>query len=225
LRVQGKAVRDRFFDPKSLLRIVLAVMLLSASQAMAEDDDDDTPFEEKLIKSLLGADKASIDYRERSPLVVPPTATLPPPETSKAIADPAWPKDADVQRAKKTKKRDPREDQKDWGRALTPDQLAGRGPTGSGGLGAPTSRQNEDAVTGRPLLPNELGARGNIFGSLFSKDSNETAVFPGEPARENLTDPPPGYLTPSPNYPYGLMPSKEAPKPATLDDRAVGRKD
>lgn len=227
-------MRDRSFVPKSLFRILVGgafiATLAAGSHAMAADDnqDDDTPFEEKIMRALLGTDKAGIDYRERSPLVVPPTSTLPPPEAGKPVADPAWPKDADVQRAKaaKSKKRDPRDDNKDWGRALTPDQLAGRGAPGSGGVGAPTSQQNDERVSGRALSPSELGSRGNIFSSMFSSgNTTETAVFPGEAPRQSLIDPPPGYMTPSPNYPYGLTPSKEAPKPATLDDRAVGRKD
>ena len=40
------------------------------------------------------------------------------------------------------------------------------------------------------------------------------ARFTGEPARASLTDPPPGYQTPSPDQPYGL--GKD--KPAKVDD-------
>ena len=37
---------------------------------------------------------AGIDYRERSPLVIPPTLDLPPPEAADAAArNPAWPRD------------------------------------------------------------------------------------------------------------------------------------
>jgi hypothetical protein len=37
----------------------------------------------------------------------------------------------------------------------------------------------------------------------------ESAKFTGEPPRTSLTDPPPGYQTPSPDQPYGL--GKAAP--------------
>ena len=37
----------------------------------------------------------------------------------------------------------------------------------------------------------------------------EYATFAGEPSREDLTDPPPGYLTPSPDQPYGIGPEQE----------------
>jgi hypothetical protein len=237
LRVQGKAVRDLFVVPKKLLRVAFGAAFVAtlafSSHAMAGDDEeDDTTFEEKLIQNLLGVNKPSIDYRERSPLVVPPTtATLPPPESAeKVVADPAWPKDADVQRAKAVKRKDraPR-NREDTGRPLTPDEIAGRGPSspGGGGVGAPSSRQNERNALGNPLSPSELGGKGNIFSSMFSSSDSkaEVAVYPGEPERSSLTEPPKGYLTPSPNYPYGITPSKAAPKPIdrVLEDRAVGR--
>ena len=63
---------------------------------------------------------------------------------------------------------------------------------------------------GSQLLPSELGFKG--FGSIFSGKKEESAKFTGEPARESLTDPPPGYQTPSPDQPYGLG-KADAPKP------------
>ena len=41
------------------------------------------------------------------------------------------------------------------------------------------------------------------FSSLFGGNKTETAEFKGEPPREALTQPPPGYQTPSPNFAYG----------------------
>ncbi len=46
--------------------------------------------------------------------------------------------------------------------------------------------------------------QGNLFSNIFGGGKSETANFTGEPARSALTDPPPGYQTPSPNQPYGL---------------------
>lgn len=49
----------------------------------------------------------------------------------------------------------------------------------------------------------------------FNKE--EYATFTGEPVRENLTDPPTGYRTPSPDQPYGIGPeSKKGDKPAAV---------
>jgi hypothetical protein len=226
---QGIAVRRELGAAKWLLRAVLGGVfvfaLLLGSQAMAADDEDDETFEEKFMKGLLGQDKPVIDYRERSPLVVPPTSTLPAPEAAtQAVANPAWPKDADT-RLKKKNRADPYQVNKyrDYsGRPLLPNEVNGQ--PGPGERAATDSRKNTENASGRALSPYELGEKGNVFGSIFSsKDRTESAVFLGEPTRGSLTDPPRGYLTPSPNYPYGLSPSKEAPKPTSVEDRAVGR--
>lgn len=226
------ATQDKAFGLKRLKALalcsalVLALASAAASHAMAGDDeDDDDPFETKILKSILGGDKPGIDYRERSPLVVPPSSTLPPPETAAVAANPAWPKDADVQQAKKKKRVDPRDldprTRYDPGRPLTPDELAGKKP-GAGGVGAPTSQEN--ATNGRALSPGELGSKGNVWSSMWSSnDTPQSAPYPGEPPRSSLTAPPVGYLSPSPNYPYGITPTKEAPKPYKVEDQAVGR--
>ncbi len=218
---------------KRLLAVALAGVVVvgltfgAASKAMAGDgEDDDEPFETKILKSILGGDRPNIDYRERSPLVVPPSSTLPPPETTGAVPNPAWPKDADIQQAKMKTRVDPRDldprTRYDPGRPLNPDELAGK-QAGAGGVGAPSSQEN--ATHGRALRPNELGSKGNIWSSIFSssKDGTETAPYPGEPPRVSLTDPPTGYMQPSPNYPYGLSATREAPKPFKVEDQAVGR--
>ena len=49
-----------------------------------------------------------------------------------------------------------------------------------------------------------------MFGS--DKDEQEAARFTGEPARTSLTEPPPGYQTPSPDQPYGLGKASATPK-------------
>jgi hypothetical protein len=49
----------------------------------------------------------------------------------------------------------------------------------------------------------------------FSKE--EYGTFAGEPVRQNLTEPPPGYRVPSPEQPYGISPEKKAAK-ATAQD-------
>ena len=41
---------------------------------------------------------------------------------------------------------------------------------------------------------------------MFSGNKSETAPFKGEPTRESLTMPPPGYQTPSSNFAYGTGP-------------------
>ena len=60
-------------------------LVVMAGAARAEDDeDDDKTFEEKIIEGLMAGiggtnmENRGIDYRERSPLVVPPKLDLPP---------------------------------------------------------------------------------------------------------------------------------------------------
>ena len=50
-------------------------------------------------------------------------------------------------------------------------------------------------------------------------NKEQYATFTGEPQRADLTDPPPGYLTPSPDQPYGIQPDKKGYKPKTLGER------
>jgi hypothetical protein len=74
-------------------------VLFTGAPAFA-DDDDEPVREEGIIGNLmrgLGATDGSggINYRERSPLVVPRNLTLPPPEKRRPEAT-NWPKDPDV---------------------------------------------------------------------------------------------------------------------------------
>ena len=82
------------------------VMTAGAARAQ-DDDDDDKTFEEKIIDGIMAGiggtnmDNRGIDYRERSPLVVPPKLDLPPPAAATAEAKaPNWPKDPDEARRK-----------------------------------------------------------------------------------------------------------------------------
>src|ERR1022692_614221 len=60
------------------------VMTAGAARAQSDDEDDKT-FEEKIIEGIMAGvggtnmENRGIDYRERSPLVVPPRIDLPPP--------------------------------------------------------------------------------------------------------------------------------------------------
>jgi hypothetical protein len=49
----------------------------------------------------------------------------------------------------------------------------------------------------------------------------EYASFPGEPVRQNLTDPPAGYRVPSPEQPYGISPEKKPVKKVAGDGTTV----
>src|SRR6059058_2410928 len=97
-------------------------LVVGAGAARAEDDEDEKTFEEKIIEGIMtgiggtNMDNRGIEYRERSPLVVPPKLDLPPPAaTAGEVKAPNWPKDPDEQRrkaavaARKKENKDPRE--------------------------------------------------------------------------------------------------------------------
>ena len=196
----------------------LAIVLGGGLRAMAAEDEEDT-FETKILKGFLGINDANITYRERSPLVVPPNRDLPPPETNSIASNPAWPKDADTKKRKaKSDTRGSRGFDED-ARPLMPDQLdIGRKAGAGRGVGPVDD-------SGRKLTPAELGTKGNIFGSLFGTKKEEAVPYLGEPPRASMTDPPTGYLTPSPYQPYGLSDRKEAPKPYNIEDHGTSLND
>jgi len=197
-----------------LAAIVLGIgLVMSANAARAEDDEDDSTFEEKIIKQIMtgiggtNMENTGIEYRERSPLVIPPRSDLPPPATAAEAPAPNWPKDPDVKRrkdaiaARKKDNKDPRE----ASRVLTPSELAvGRTATGGGSAG-PDLPGNPGATA--ILSPSQLGYEGGVMG-FFKGNKTETAPFKGEPTRDTLTMPPPGYQTPSPGYAYGTGPKE-----------------
>jgi hypothetical protein len=193
-------------------------LVMAAGPVRAGDDDDDgKTFEGKIIDGIMAGiggtnmENRGIDYRERSPLVIPPNLNLPPPTSSAETTVPNWPKDPDVQRrkaeieARKKDNNDPRE----AARVLTPAEL-------NVGRIARSSRTSNDPIepgnSRNPVLsPSQLGYHGSLT-SLFGGNKAETAPFKGEPERESLTQPPPGYQTPSPNYAYGTGPRQSLNK-------------
>jgi hypothetical protein len=193
------------------------VMTAGAARA-GDDEEDDKTFEEKIIEGIMAGiggtnmENRGIEYRERSPLVVPPKIDLPPPEiASKEVKDANWPKDPDEARrkaaiaARKKQNKDPRESS----RLLTPSELA------VGKTAAPARTSNDPiqpGVSNNPILsPSQLGYNGSLS-KLFGGNKAETTEFKGEPPRQSLVEPPAGYQTPSPNYAYGTGPKESLNK-------------
>jgi hypothetical protein len=192
-----------------LAAIALGVGLVMAAGPVraGDDDDDDKTFEEKVIEGIMkgiggtNMENQGIDYRERSPA-----------GTAAEAKAPNWPKDPDEQRrkaaiaARKKANKDPIE----ASRILTPNELAA-------GKTASTARTSNDPVqpgnsVNNPILsPSQLGYTGGL-GNLFGGNKTETAPFKGEPTRDTLTMPPPGYQTPSPAFAYGTGPKESMNK-------------
>jgi hypothetical protein len=205
----------------SLTRAALGLGLTAAFMAVslpARAGDDDVPIDTRILRSIMHSlglkrgDEATINYQERPPLVIPPEDNLPPPQKANAETNnPAWPKDPDVLRAKQARKKvltsagSSSEAFETASKPLMPDQLAPN-------AGRVPHRQVQPGVTdvsvrsdGDPkLTPSQLGAgKTSLWDRMFHTDDDQTAKFTGEPPRVSLTEPPPGYMTPSPDQPYG----------------------
>jgi len=187
------------------LGIALFIGAHSTARAF-EIDEDDMP-DVKLFRGLmkqLGVTKDSgPDYRERSPLVVPPNRDLPAPTTAKATKDPRWPVDPEIKQRRKEKAEATKaakmgtDEAMERMRPLRPNE----NPRANGAVA-----DNRDKIIdySQPMRPNELGYKGGLFSSILSQKGNEYATFVGEQPRTSLIEPPPGYRTPSPAQPYGI---------------------
>src|ERR1700744_565264 len=194
------------------------VMATGVARAQDDEDNDERTFEEKIIDGLMSGlggtnmDSHGIDYRERSPLVVPPKLDLPPPaSTSAEVNVPNWPKDPDEARRKKAvaaRKKDVAKLPWEAGRGLAPDELnvAKTAPGTSGGT-RDSDSTNPGVSNATALSPSQLGYNGGLWG-MFHGNTSEEAKFTGEPTRDSLTQPPVGYQTPSPNFAYGTGPKE-----------------
>jgi hypothetical protein len=198
-----------------LLRVALgasfAALLVCAQSSMARAGDYDDPsgqtFGSQVLKAIGLPDpdhpEYEINYSERSPLVVPPNRNLPVPTSSNG--QPAnWPQDPDLKKRQATREKVHVEGDRviDEGRPLRPDQLT----PGNGSKSASSGDTIEQ--------PHKNGV---LSFDWFRKE--EYGTFTGEPPRASLTDPPPGYQTPSPDQPYGIPPEHKAYKPQTLGER------
>ena len=218
-----------------LVVMLTLAMALSAGSTFAAEDDEDMPLDTKLFRQWmkdlgLQRDGESIEYRERAPLVVPPSRNLPPPQSEAAVtSNPAWPNDPDAKKRKAdaVKKKQPNRTAAEAAdaeaRPLSRSELE-RGKAAPGTQAGGVVK-DADAEASRPLRPTELGSK-SLFSNMFSSapwaDKTETGTFTTEPPRDNLTAPPTGYLTPSPNQPYGLGPSQEKRKGLTFEERTAG---
>ena len=75
-----------------------------------------------------------------------------------------------------------------------------------------TQAAGSSSETNPRLTPSQLGYSGGLFGMFGSSKDDDVARFTGEPPRTSLTEPPPGYQTPSPDQPYGVTDQAKAPK-------------
>lgn len=215
----------------ALACVLVAGVAGRAAHAAEDDEDDGLTFEQRMLQNFMrgiglrnGTEDSGINYRERSPLVIPPGRDLPPPQKEDiAKQDPAWPKDADIQRRRaeiKKRKDAVTVDPDEQARRLTPAEME----RGRVAAGTRTDGSFDSDSAGRRLTSKELNNKGNIFQTLSifaGKEKEETGQFTGEPPRASLIEPPVGYQTPSPDQPYGLGKETYKPKATNIKDRGL----
>ncbi len=189
----------------ALTTLALAALIACpGTSAWAADDDDKDKGGQEFMMGIFGSlgikRDENIDYRERSPLVVPPTRDLPPP-VDPAAKSSAWPAGLGV---------------------TQPNEIAAR-RAAAGAKPAPvvSSAQN-DSYGHTPMVaePSDLGKlfSGGLKGVFSGGLEDEVGTFKAEPPRTSLTEPPPGYQTPSSAAPYGITKPGEFDKIHKLEE-------
>ncbi|HWG04684.1 MAG TPA: hypothetical protein VG271_06705 [Beijerinckiaceae bacterium] len=181
-----------------LAALALSLGYVTATPARAADDGQENFFSSVwgMIGGGIGVaprSEPTIDYHERAPLVLPPKTDLPPPGAGAAVRNQSWPQDPDVLAAKKAQeearaphlahKLDPAEtiEQSRQRSAAAYDPLANQ-PTG-------------DCLETRTCDPATFWS---LLKNTKKGDTAELQLIPGqEPPREYLTQPPPGYMSPT----------------------------
>lgn len=228
--ITTQAPRSPLWRTRTAWALALGLLCTTAMTgfARAQEAEDDTAIDKKILQGVLrglglrNGEEATIEYRERSPLVVPNSLSLPPPENGRqAVNDPAWPKDADLERSRRAAefaKRSGRRERtwEEQGKPLSPEEL-------NAGRGTPRASSADGADPGRPYRPEELGPTSGTIGSILSsmgfgrKEGQDGLVDPTtvkEPERTSLVEPPTGYRKPAPTAPYRMGKSGYEPKEA-----------
>ena len=200
-----------------MLCSAVAGLALCGTYSAARAGDTDISSQESFTDKVLGTlglhnpflPTYGINYSERSPLVVPPTRDLPPPVSANGPPAANWPVDPDAvarAAAKQDDRVSPHPDYvTDSSRPLRPNEL------NVNAVNAPGTNDQSSA-----------SERGEHRASILNFDwlkQEDYGTFTGEPPRVSLTDPPPGYQTPSANQPYGIVPEKKVYKPPSLAER------
>jgi hypothetical protein len=193
---------------KHIGRVALAgalglIALAGLAPQAARAEDSDKSFFSIMLKNLGIGGENQIEYRDRPPLVVPPTRDLPPPQTSAAARDPNWPVDP--------KSGQPRKKGGDQIRDL--DKIAVPQRPVEPGIAGGSNPSAGGAGTTAAIPATQPAAPGGLFGSLFGSSSNQPASPTTVPARKSLTQPPPDYESPAPRADSAKPTTPESTQP------------
>lgn len=194
-------------------------LLLAATPAFAQEG----VLFKNLVKGmgLFGSDKDDIEYKQRAPLVVPPSSALPRPQEPGATRTAAWPDDPDVARRKA-------------------DREGARAPFSSTeafrGNNRPEMSQQElrrGRVAGRANGPEGIVPDHNNYNNQIApirigremaarqaQTDTSNLAYGVEPERKYLYEPPTGYRMPASTAPLG--PGARGPQE---DKQAVGQRE
>lgn len=178
------------------------------AQAASDDDEiensvlntDKRMFNAILGSVGLGSTAPNINYRERSPLVVPRTRELPPP--GKVVKGPDWPVEPEVKEKRKAVAL-----QKSGREPIEPDPAKPISGTAENWKTGDTGKWTDEKKPKQEPDFFKMLMAGKLYGTW-----EEYGKFTGEPPRTSLVQPPAGYMTPSPAAPYGTTPRADGPE-------------
>lgn len=190
------------------------VLLAASSPAFAQEGI----LFQRLFEGMMGRSENDIDYRERAPLVVPPSAALPRPQDPASERNAAWPNDPDVAARREAARNalipvenpnyrnNPRMSQEELRRGRTLRQQS------------PGNQTTEDHNNyNNQIQPIRVGRE---LASRQSQDALNTLSYGSEPQRRLLSEPPTGYRRPAGSAPLG--PGQSGPEE---DKQAVGQRE
>jgi hypothetical protein len=180
----------------------------------------------RMIIGLPAEEKPALDYRERAPLVVPPSQNLRPPIEAAAPDQRRanWPQDPDVAARRKAAE--------DARKPVYVDSITGREINPSRRLTVDEVRAGRVAGQEVVRTPQQFiddRARANVMGGLTtlremdrqSAGANDGSIARAEPRREFLTEPPSGLRRPADNAPFratreGDLGTRKDPSPLDI---------
>lgn len=189
--------------------LALALSAAATRPALALDDDGRENIFSSVIGLIMPGDDnpgASIEYRERAPIVVPNNrAALPTPQPKAAERSKSWPKDQEIARR-----------EADRARALAPRVDEVHNPVSrteldrvrsAGGPQGPGADASCNEPLGRPCNQESFWA--SLKNGKSTADETKDLVPGKEASRQFLTDPPTGYRKPTTVQKYSFEIKKE----------------
>jgi hypothetical protein len=193
-------------------------LIAAASPAFAQEG--------MLFKNLMegvigGKGNSDIEYRQRPPLVVPPSSVLPRPQDPASARNAAWPNDPDV--AKRRSERDQallpateREKYKENQRPLLSQDELRKGRVAGRDGGRYLAIQNSSTYD-ENIAPIR---QGRDIAAQKNADDLTALTYGSEPERKYLYEPPRGYRMPAGTAPVG--PGRGGPRE---DTQSTGQKE